>query len=162
MKWFVVLFLAIALLSGVALAEEVVPATADTTAAYEPDPFDSWYGQLEFRSALVYDFTKEETAQTLIAPVVGYENLSLGFGVTTFSTGSKEGFDTAVASLTYRLGDLNQWGVTVSWAKYFTLSPTVVARYDFDSEETTFAFGVEVLDVSFDQGNSEQQRTRTR
>jgi len=147
----------------VAWAEDEAPA-AESAEAEPASAFDDWYGQLSLRSGGLFSFETEEFTPYLTVPILGYRKVTLegGAEIDVDEKTEAHGPVAGVLGLTYDLGNLRDMGIEVSWADYFGVNVGPYLRYDFAERDVSFGFMASIVDLSFDQGNVERQKTANR
>ena len=144
---------------GIVFAEDIVPAEL------VEDTLPDWRGFLSARSGGTWDADVGEIIPYIAVPILGYKDkftLEGGMEIDVDETTEAKGPTSAILGLTYNVGDLQQYGIDVSWAKYFSFNIGPCARWDFESGEVEFTVMLSVVDLSFDQGNVDRQKAAKR
>jgi len=123
----------------------------------ESDPFADWFAQLNLRSGIMWNAETEEWTGFATVPIVGYKMLAVEGGLEV-NPNEKAGPGAAVLGLTYRLGDLKEWGVGVAWAEHIGVNVGPVVRHSFEDGSNELAFLISFIDLSLDDGNVDRQR----
>lgn len=121
-------------------------------------PPSDWLGMISVRSGFVWSTESQEWTGYGTVPVGAWRSFAgeLGFEIDPEHNGPTA----ALVALTYRLGDLREWGVQFAGAEHIGFNIGPVLRYDFETHEKELAFLVSFLDVSLDDGNVDRQRSR--
>jgi hypothetical protein len=163
MRGLTVLFLVLMLaLIPVATCYGESASAIDTTAALAPtDVWSDWYGHFEARSGFTADLKANEFTPYVTAPVLSYKAWTgeLGFTIDIDESTDAKGPDKLLAGATYDLGNLQEWGVDVPWAKYFALSVGPYGTYEFGTGKIEAGLLVSLMQLSFDDGNVKRHRT---
>ena len=142
---------------SVSANDVVVPAAGAETEDALPD----WRGFLLARSGGTWNADKGEVIPYITVPILGYKDKFTLEGRTEIDIDKDteaKGPTSAILGLTYNLGDLQRYGVDVSWAKYFSFNIGPCMRYDFTTGEVDFTLMLSAVDLSFDQGNVDRQK----
>ena len=140
-----------------ALAEEVTEEVSVEDAIWQ-----DWYGLAEAQGGMLWNFETEDWAPYLAFPVVGYRDVTGILGV-EFDIDEKtdaKGVTAGVAGLTYHIGTLKDFGIALPGSDHVGLNVGIGGRYDFDIQEFETTAIISVLDLSFDNGNVDRQRSR--
>lgn len=123
---------------------------------------EDWFGQLELRSGVAKASDAEEWQPFASIPMLGYKDFALELGVAQ---------DGAVfGAVTYDLGSLEDVGIEVFWAKYVNVHLGVYAGRNYGAKADDIAveddfewgFAITLIDLSFDEGNAEKQKSARR
>jgi len=147
---------------AVCYGEDVPVEPAGEEAAAEEvevksDPFADWFGQLNLRSGVMWNAETEEWTGYATIPIVGYKLFALEGGL-EINPNEDDGPKAGVAGITYRLGDLTDFGVGVSWAENIGVNVGPVVRHSFADGSNELAFLISFIDLSLDDGNVDRQR----
>jgi hypothetical protein len=126
------------------------------------EPVDDWYGMLEVQSGTTLE-TKTNTFRPYIAGKFGGWKALTGIVGTEIDVDEEteaKGPSTVLAGVTYNLGNLQEHGVEVSWAKHFGLNVGACATYAWQTEEWGWRAMLSVVDLSFSDGGAKRQRER--
>ena len=128
----------------------------------EKDVFDDWYGMLEIQGGTTYSFKNETAMPYLAGKVLGYREVVGIFG-TEIDVDEKteaKGPVSALAGITYNLGDLRGFGIDAPWMEHFGFNVGVCGTYEFAESEFGWKALLSVVDLSFSEGNVEKQKRR--
>jgi len=138
-------------------AGEEAVVEEEVAAEVEPDPFADWFAQLNLRSGIMWNAETEEWTGFATIPIMGYKMLAVEGGL-EINPNEDAGPAAGVLGLTYRLGDLKEWGVGVAWAEHIGVNVGPVVRHSFETGENELAFLISFIDLSLDDGNVDRQR----
>lgn len=145
----------------VVFAEDLAPK--EESAAAEPKgAFEDWWGFFTARSGGLFNLETNEWQPYVTVPVAAYRKITGEFGVEFDVDEATEAHGPVawVGGLTYDLGNLRDFGVEVSWAKYFGLNVGPYGRYDIQTRDWSGGIMVSVIDLSFDDGNVDRMRKK--
>ena len=137
--------------------EEAVPLETDSSET--TDLFEDWYGEIELRTGMLWNWDREEWTGYASVPVLGYRAVTLEAGM-EINPNEKYGPAGGILGLTYSLGNLRDWGVDVPMAQHVGVNIGPFLRYDFETGDTQTGAMVSLVDLSFSQGNVQRQRER--
>jgi hypothetical protein len=128
----------------------------------QKEALDDWYGMLE-----VMGGTTLETSTNTFRPWIGgkfggWKGFTgiVGTEIDVDEETEAKGPVTVLAGATYNLGNLNQHGVEISWAKYFGFNIGLCGTYNWIEDEYGWRAVLSVVDLSFSGGGAERQRER--
>jgi hypothetical protein len=121
-----------------------------------------WFGMLE-----VMGGTTLETSTNTFRPWVGgkaggWKELVavVGTEIDVDEETEAKGPVTVLAGVTYNLGNLQEHGVEVSWAKHFGLNVGLCGTYDWIEGEYGWRAMLSIVDLSFSDGGAKRQKER--
>lgn len=128
----------------------------------EKDVVDDWFGMLSARAGYSYNFDAELWQPYTTFPVGAYRKAVFEIGVDFDVDESTEakGITGVLGGVTFDLGNLQEYGIEVSWARYFEFNIGPFGHYSFDTNEFSGGIMCSVVGLSFDAGNVDRQKKR--
>jgi hypothetical protein len=122
------------------------------------DPSD-WFALANLRSGFMWNVESETWTGYATLPVYGWKALVCELGL-EIDPEAEGGPRAGVLGLTYRIGDLQSFGVQMPGAEHIGFNVGPVIKHNFETGENELAVLLSFIDLTLDDGNVDRQRSR--